>query len=294
MPHDSDAREFLASAITQPERELSALFAEYTAPESGGLRVLLRRPIRAARALSSIARLPRLDVRLSDSVDAAAIRARMTRESGLGRLPLLREVTDILPLPQDPAQYNRGGGRQTLRQRTQAARRAGVTWHAVSSTEERHELLRLAAHQERNHPMAQYRIHEPDNSDLADHSEWLVAESADGEPLLLAAIAVDGEWALMRYFRTLGHDSIHSDTRFLMAQALVDHLVPRGVRYVFNAVTPFTVEPGLRHFQRMLGWRICRVRIDLDGGAGSRLQRPRRAGIAATPGPSVSSSRRPR
>jgi hypothetical protein len=43
---------------------------------------------------------------------------------------------------------------------------------------------------------------------------------------------------------------------------LAERLIGVGVRYLVNTVPPFGLPPGLRHFQKMLGWRTHLVRQD--------------------------------
>ena len=258
-PDRADA--FLAAPAAAWELDLSTYFAERTSPPAGRLLAVALHPLAAARALRAVLRLPVLVVPLTGAVGAGQIRRHLARSAGLGRLPVLRSVVDVLPVPVDVASYSRGRGRQTLRQRARAARSAGVQWRRAEDGPERRRLVALAEEQERTHPMTPYRLEEPDDSDLCDYEHLLVALADDGTPLLLVAVAVDGEFALLRYFGTLGHGPLRSDTRFLMAEVLVAVLAPLGVRYLFNSRTPFTVPAGLRHFQRMLGWRLCRARV---------------------------------
>jgi hypothetical protein len=120
-------------------------------------------------------------------------------------------------------------------------------------------LLRVAEETERSHPDPLYRIDDPDNEDLLRHDLWLAAYSPQGRPLLLSVTPVDGEWGLLRYFRTLGHGPEHSDTRYLMSTALVEALAERGVRYLVDSWHPGEIPEGLRQFQRSVGYRLVRV-----------------------------------
>jgi hypothetical protein len=109
------------------------------------------------------------------------------------------------------------------------------------------------------HADPSYRVPEPDNDDLLDHDVWLVVEDRDGTPLLLAVAPHDGALATLRYFRTLGWTDAHSDARYLATSALVTELAQRGVRHLLDTATPAEQTNGLRHFQRMVGFRYVRV-----------------------------------
>ena len=71
----------------------------------------------------------------------------------------------------------------------------------------------------------------------------------------------DGEFATLRYFRTLGAGDAHSDARYLATSALVAELAQHGVRYLLDTATPAEQTNGLRHFQRMVGFRYARVKL---------------------------------
>ena len=53
-----------------------------------------------------------------------------------------------------------------------------------------------------------------------------------------------------------------------MTQVLVEQLVALGVRYLVDQSSPIGLSNGLRHFQRMLGFRIHRVRVERSGPVG--------------------------
>jgi hypothetical protein len=137
--------------------------------------------------------------------------------------------------------------------------RLGLSWAEVNDLQERRNLLKLANDFERTHPDVAYRVANPNNRDLFGRRLWLAAFSADGRPLLLCVPLIDGELAVLRYFRTLGTSLEHSTARYYMTQALAEQLVRLGVRCVFDDVSPFRLSKGLRHFQRTLGFRIARV-----------------------------------
>lgn len=64
-----------------------------------------------------------------------------------------------------------------------------------------------------------------DHGCLLGYELWLAAYSAEGRPLLLSVTPVDGEWALLYYFRTLTTGEEASNARYLMTQVLVKDLI---------------------------------------------------------------------
>lgn len=175
-------------------------------------------------------------------------------------------VRSVLTLPHETGQYSLGASKQTLRRKMRQAARLGVRWAEVTDPAERQRLAKLADEYVRTHPDVTYRNANPDTSDLPSYGLWLAAYSAEGHPLLLSVTPVDGEIALLRYFRTLGGGEAQSNARYLMTEVLVEHLVNRGVRYLVDGLFPAWLPNGLRHYQRMVGFRIVRIRFAADAG----------------------------
>lgn len=219
---------------------------------------LARHPLASLRALTRMSRLPRLHADLPPTVDGEAIHRTVTRPGPFGTR-VGRSGLAVLEVPAEPGQYSEGVSRQTLRRKVRAAERAGVTWRPVDDPAERRSLLALANTAEAAHADTQYRIEQPDNADLLAHDLWLAAFTADGTPLLLSVTPTEGTWAHLRYFRTLGSGPVYSDTRYLMTQVLVEELCARGVRYLVEGTHPAELPNGLRHFQRMVGYRLARI-----------------------------------
>jgi hypothetical protein len=49
-----------------------------------------------------------------------------------------------------------------------------------------------------------------------------------------------------------------------MTDVLVEHLVDRGVRFLADGGS-LAIPNGIRHFQRMLGFHIVRIRVSRSG-----------------------------
>jgi hypothetical protein len=245
--------------LSNPEITISKYIEDYIDSRKPLGYYVARHFRRSVNAFIALRQTPCYKVIPSAQLDGAAIRALWLRHSALSRMTGL--TTAVLTLPREPGQYSVGGSKRTLRKKVQRAHRLGLSWAEVNDPQERRNLLKFANDCERTHPDIAYRIANPDNRDLLGYRFWLTAFSAEGRPLLLCVVLVDGELALLRYFRALGSDLEHSTARYYMAEVLAEHLVRLGVRYLFDDTSPFRLNNGLRHFQRMLGFRIARVHI---------------------------------
>jgi len=205
-------------------------------------------------------RLPVLVASPSDSPGGQAVRSVLATRATYG-VPSRLLGTAVLEVPPDPADYLVGRSAQTLRRKIRSAQRRGLVVRRIEDPAERRDLVGLANRAEQTHSDPSYRVPTPDNDDLLQHDVWLTVADAEGTPLLLAVAPYDGEFATLRYFRTLGSGDAHSDARYLASSALVGALSGRGVRHLLDTATPPEQTNGLRHFQRMVGFRYARVRL---------------------------------
>jgi hypothetical protein len=244
----------------EPEAMLSEYLRDSVSSGKPSLTYALRHPRRSLGAFVALCQLPRLSAAPTDTPEGAAIRRGLSHGSPIGRT-VIHSATSVLLLPQDRTQYSLGASKQTLRRKVRAAEKLGVRWAKVDDPQEQRNLLELADDHERTNPNLEYRQTRPDNDDLLGYRLWLVAYSRNGQPILLSVTAVDGEWALLNYFVTLGSGPEHSNARYLMTQVLVEHLIDAGVRYLADTSSPIKLRSGLRHFQRMLGFRVFRASL---------------------------------
>ncbi len=242
------------------EREayVSQYFESYVDGGSRRWLYALVHPVLSVRALNHLLNLPVLVAELSDSVGGRAVREGLIRNSGPIATPV-HSATSVLVLPDKPEDYSVGASKQTLRRKCREAEKRGVRWSLVTDPNERVRLADLADARDRSHPREEYRRESGTNHTLIPHPLWLAAYAADGRPLLVSVTPTDGEWAMLRYFRTTEDSPEASAARYLMTRVLAEHLIERGVRYLGDNSSPMGVQNGLRHFQRMLGFRICRV-----------------------------------
>lgn len=246
-------------SVAQSEAEVSHFFEEYQDDSRGAASYLLRHPRRVLSVVANMARLPRLSVAVRPTADGKEILRAI-----LDRHPLRRAFPHaaVLVLPREPGMYAFGPSKQTLRRKVRKAKALGITWRRIDDPAEREKLAQIAEDWERINPHEQYRNPHPMVSGLQVHPLWLAAFSADGRPLLLSVTPVDGRWALLRFFKSIEAGTEQSLARYYMTEVLVEHLVRANVRYLFDVTSPLRLPNGLRHFQRMIGYRIYRLRID--------------------------------
>jgi hypothetical protein len=241
------------------EAELSRFCQDYVRVGMPGLVYCLEHPAKCLSALLAIFKVPALKADLSNSLEGTVIRMELSQGSVIRRI--IFPLRAVLAIPSSHGQYELGGSKKTLRYEARRARRLGVHWTRVNDEDERRKLLHLAAEWERVHPIEYYRNSDPDIDLLMNYRLWLAAYSAEGRPLLLSVTPVDGEWALLRYFRTLATGQEASSARYLMAEVLVEHLVGLRARYLADPASPLWLANGLRHYQRILGFRLFRLHL---------------------------------
>ena len=222
-------------------------------------RYAVRHPALSARALNHLLRLPSLTAELSDTVGGRAIWDGLMRERPLVHTPVHSAVT-VLALPDTPEEYALGRSKQTLRRKARDAEKRGVHWALVTDPAEKLRLADLADARDRTHPREEYRTAGDANRALMVHPLWLAAYGSDDRPILVSITPTDGQWAILQYFRILEDSPEASSARYLLTRVLAEHLVARGVRYLADNASPMGINNGLRHYQRMLGFRIVRVR----------------------------------
>jgi hypothetical protein len=246
------------------ESRVSQYFHDYRDRRTGSFRFFLSSPWRTLSVVRDLFRLPLLTATTSrETVEAAVVDRALAQRHTLRRFALHAAV---LPLPDEPAAYSFGRRKQTLRRMVRKAQKAGVTWRAIEDPVEQKKLITLADDWERVNPHPLYGDVHASNEDCLDYRLWLAAFSRDGRPLVLSVTPVAGEWALLRYFRTIGAGEEQTHARYLLTQVLAEHLIRDGVRYLFDETPPVRLSNGLRHYQRMVGYRLYRIRI--RNGAG--------------------------
>lgn len=254
------------------EQAVADFWSAYVDAGRGGLGYVVRNPLACGRALRAIGHLPVVRAaHPSKRSGGQAVKRVLAGRGPLG-VPARLWGTAALAVPADPSAHLEGRGAQTLRRKIRAAERHGLSCRRVTRAE-RISLLDRADEQERDHHDLRYRVVNPSNRDLLLHDLWMVAEDDSGHPLLLAVIPFDGHLAALRYFRTLGVGESYSLSRYLATHAVVRELADRGVRWLLDTEAPGAQTNGLRHFQRMVGFRYVRIQLegpDIEAAQGNR------------------------
>jgi hypothetical protein len=245
---------------TESEQALAAYWTAYVDAGRSGAPFILRNWASSWAAFRAVRRLPVIEARPSESPGGRAVRQVVAGRAAYG-VPARLLGTAVLEVPEDGDHYLLGRRAQTLRRKIRSAERRGLEARRVDEEPERRALVAIADQAERTHADPSYRVPAPSNDDLLDHDVWLVVRDPEGQPLLLAVAPRDGELATLRYFRTLGAGEAHSDARYLATSALVSELARHGVRYLLDTASPAEQTNGLRHFQRMVGFRYARVQL---------------------------------
>jgi hypothetical protein len=248
------------STADDAEQLLATFWSAYVDADRPGARFVLRHPRETWAAFLAIRALPVLTAQPADTPGGRAVRRVLATRASYG-VPGRWLGTAVLEVPADGDSFTEGRRASTLRRKIRAAEKLGVKMRRVEDHAERAELVAQANAAERAHRDEQYRVVAPDNDDLMLHDVWLTADDADGRPLLLAVAPYDGAFATLRYFRTLGAGEAQSDARYLATAALVAELSRHGVRHLLDTATPPEQTNGLRHFQRMVGFRYQRIRL---------------------------------
>jgi hypothetical protein len=204
--------------------------------------------------------LPSVTVQLTASPAGRMIGEHLTiRERGRWRY---RSAQAVLTLPADFAQYLRGRHRQAVRTNVGHARRAGLT---VTRTEvegwepglddSRRGLLSPG-------PVEWWHVRGPDDQ---------------GPPLAEAIVTVDDDVALLH---GLGSSAKHA--RWLLHTEIVECLCGSCGLLLVNSDDAYLLASGHRHFQRLLGYEIARLRLPRTRSSGAPLGRGARARGGAT------------
>lgn len=244
-----------------PELRLSEYLTAYVARD-GSMAAFVRHNVAATvRAFRDIRLLPRLTVRPAAGVEGDGLRRGLA--APIGSRLVLGGLRSALRLPDDPETYTLGSARSkhTLRRKNRRAEREGVVCRTIDDPEQRRLIVQHAADHERFHPDPAYRNDDPDTHLLVPFSIWVGAFRGDVLEVL-AVIPHEGDFAVLRYFRQLGDGEVASDSRYLLMTALVHELRRRGVRYLIDDASPQWLGNGIRHFQRMVGFRLVRVRLE--------------------------------
>ncbi|MGB8407792.1 MAG: hypothetical protein WCE30_27375 [Mycobacterium sp.] len=266
-----------SSPEDQADRKLAEFWTSYVDSGIDRYRYAASHPLRCLRALGAIRKLQIVRLATPSGGPGGAAVQRVLELRGPGGMPARWLGSAVLAVPADGAEHLQGPHAKTLRRKIRAADQHGIRCRLVPYAE-RVALVQRCNAAERMHRQQQYRVRHPHNDDLVQHDLWLMAEDAAGRALLLAVLPVAGDVATLRYFRTLGAGDVYSLSRYVGTDAVVAELSKRGVRWLLDTAPPGAQTNGVRHFQRMVGFRYVRLRITSPVGAAPV---PAKSGVAA-------------
>ena len=216
--------------------------------------VRARTGARDAFAFARLAfRLPRLEVRLSETEAGRRIRANLGARV-LGFLPKHRLAQGVLAVPPTLGEYLTGRSRRAVRTNVAHAARKGIATDLLVTVDARRDALN------RNAGPAPAPV-DRDWREVwslraaEDGRVWLAASDAEGGFWGLAVATVDVEWAMIEVAIAREHA-----VRWQLHTAMLAHFVDTGVQYVFTADgNALSVGPSLRHVQRLLGYSVANL-----------------------------------
>ena len=210
--------------------------------------------------------LPRLEVRLSETVAGRRIRAHLGARV-LGLLPKHRIAQGVLAVPPTMGEYFTGRSRQAARTNVARAVRGGIAVEQLVTVDARRDALN------RNAGPAPAPV-DRDWRDFwsrcaaEDGRVWFAASDPEGRLRGLTVATVDVEWAMLEVAIAREHD-----VRWLLQTAMLEHLVDSGVRYLFTGDgNALSIGPAVRHVQRLLGYSVANLSI--GQAAPSRRRNP--------------------
>lgn len=86
---------------------------------------------------------------------------------------------------------------------------------------------------------------------------WFAAFASSGEPVTIARVTIDSEWALLKSFASIDRPSRH-----LLHTELVETLVRASVRYLaVDAPMAPLLAPKVQYWQRLIGYQIFNLSL---------------------------------
>lgn len=225
----------------------------------GLLSALARRPITLFQVVLAVARLPVVELSISDE-HAAALFSPEFEPIGApiygGRL-----AQAVLDLEPDDQSYLSGRHRQALRTNINKARKLGVEVSPAASYREWSAATREVLRSRPAGPEMITRLRPPpDRQDMG----YFVAVDDGGRPVAISVAAIFADCAVLVLSLSAPHHPAASSSRYLLHTCMRSDLRNRGVRYLI-AGTGVCDAPGLHYFQHLLGYEVRNLRIRVRG-----------------------------
>jgi hypothetical protein len=236
---------------------------------SGRLRglfsALSRKPITFFQVLFAIARLPIVEVSVTDGQAAALL----ARDFAPIDAPIFggRYAQAVLDLGPDDQAYLAGRRRQAVRTNMRHARNFGV------------EVTRVAGYEEWSAATCAVLRSRPDGVDMIDRLRpppptqdmvYFVAVDDRGHPVAISVVAGFDQCAVLVWSLSVPGHPAASSSRYLLHTFMRSELRRRGMRH-FIAGTGVRDTPGLQYFQHLLGYELRNVRVRVRRASAAAL-----------------------
>ena len=203
--------------------------------------------------------LPSVTLRLTASPSGRMIDEHFAiRERGDWRF---RHAQGVLELPAEFSDYMRGRSRQAVRTNVAHAHRGGLTTMSF--------VIDNWAPGEDDSRAAQLT---PGRAE-----RWIVLD-ADGVIVAESILSVDADVALLQ-----GSVSFTTHARWLLHTAVVERLCGDCQVLLTNSEDAYLMGAGNQHFQRLLGYRVCRLRVSRPTRDRTAALLPHPAGLSWPP-----------
>ncbi len=224
-----------------------------------------------------LAELPELAVSFSPT----ALGDRMEAKYGGHRHGVpCRLAVSVLALPATGEEYLRGRSRQAVRTNSNRAAAAGVSCRRMGRVEA--EVRITAVLRARGEEALVESVREDLHSGLVQ--AWLARDVEDATEVV-ALTSIDGPFARLDLMLTAPGREV-GPSRYLLSAHLATELAARGVRHL-AVDTALFLEPGLRHFQRLLGFEPMTLTLSRGPAPDDGCPSPRTS-PASGPVPTVS------
>ena len=263
--HDPPARRPGATLVdrTDPasEQELAAYWKDYVDGGRRGARHVLSHWRRSWAALRAVRRLPRLQATPSDSPGGRAVRAVLAARASYG-IPGRLLGTAVLEVPPDPETYLRGRRAQTLRRKIRSAERRGLAGPPGRGRGRAPGPGRRPPTKPRSttstRPTGSRSRTTTTCSTTTSGSPWTTPTAGRCSWRSRLATASSRRCATSAPWARATRTAMPATSP---AARWSTELSRHGVRYLVDTATPPEQTNGLRHFQRMVGFRYARVRL---------------------------------
>jgi hypothetical protein len=208
-------------------------------------------------------RLPSIEIPVSAAPAGRMIGEHFSIREG-NRLRFGR-AQGVLQLPADPAEYLRGRSRQAIRTNLGHAARAGLTVYSCSIDNWAPGTGDIRAGQITPGPA----------------ERWMVLD-AEGAIVADSILSVDREVALLQGL-VLVTEEAKNYSRWLLHTAIVERLCGSCRTLLTNSEDSYRLPAGNQHFQRLLGYRVMRLRLTRLRGVAVVAEDREPAGLAWPP-----------